>query len=297
MTAHIAYPEFIGSREPATLSRHILTGLLRERMKFTGIVFTDDMEMKGVSGGTDIGEAAVKSVLAGADVILTTGYGDNIGVILAAMKKAVKENRIDMARIDASVKRILEVKLRYGIMTLREKKIGFGAPEYGRDDMKLLDQAGAVNEEISRKSILFRGDRSLLAPPKEISRIFITVNGDFRKHLVLDENDRVAVSERGLDLRPGPGGAGKVVYYHVEELKPSIQRLKNLSAACRKAGAGLVVVSSGNPFPLVASGEASSIILSFSDTAESLRQLAYALNGDFFPSMEGRIFLGLGNGK
>lgn len=69
MTAHVLYPALDPSY-PATLSRKILTGLLRERLKFRGILFSDSLEMKAISVNYGVGPAAVRAIHAGCDVVL-----------------------------------------------------------------------------------------------------------------------------------------------------------------------------------------------------------------------------------
>ena len=72
MTAHVMYPS-LDRALPATLSRKILQGLLRERMRFRGAVISDALEMKAIAGRFGMGEAAVLAVTAGCDVVLLPG--------------------------------------------------------------------------------------------------------------------------------------------------------------------------------------------------------------------------------
>ncbi|MBF8258862.1 MAG: Beta-N-acetylhexosaminidase [Actinobacteria bacterium] len=69
MTAHVLYPS-LDPEYPATLSRKILTGLLRKKLRFHGVLFSDALEMKAVSLGFGIGHAAVMAILAGCDAVL-----------------------------------------------------------------------------------------------------------------------------------------------------------------------------------------------------------------------------------
>ena len=92
---------------PATLSRQILTGLLREEMKFEGLIITDAMEMGGVTSLFPAGEAAVRAVQAGADVVLMPPVPS---AALSSIEEAVQSGRISIAQIDASVRRILGAK-------------------------------------------------------------------------------------------------------------------------------------------------------------------------------------------
>jgi beta-glucosidase-like glycosyl hydrolase/CubicO group peptidase (beta-lactamase class C family) len=111
MTAHIALPRAYGDSTPATLSPRILQGLLRDTLGFRGLTFTDAMTMDALSKRYGMQESVVRAVEAGNDVLLMPV--DVTGAIDAVVS-AVTSGRIAPARIDASVRRILSLKLRTG---------------------------------------------------------------------------------------------------------------------------------------------------------------------------------------
>lgn len=113
MTAHIAIPELTGEPSlPATLSPRVLTGLLRETWGFGGLVFTDAMDMNAIDRLFGRGEASVRAVEAGADVLLMPPNPDEA---IRAVTQAVLSGRIPESRIDASVRRILSAKVAMGL--------------------------------------------------------------------------------------------------------------------------------------------------------------------------------------
>jgi beta-glucosidase-like glycosyl hydrolase/CubicO group peptidase (beta-lactamase class C family) len=113
MTGHLSIPSLEpDANTPATLSHNILTGLLRDELKFQGLVVTDAMDMGGITVRFAPGEAAVRAVLAGADALLMPPVPD---AAYEALQAAVKSGRISKARLDASVRRILEAKARLGL--------------------------------------------------------------------------------------------------------------------------------------------------------------------------------------
>ena len=292
MTAHISYPAILGNDDPATVSKEFLTGLLRTRYRFRGLVITDDMEMHAISRRQDIGEAAVRSIVAGADIVLISSYQQNIPAIFNAIKKAVISGRIPAARLDESVRRILEMKMRYGVLSYRKGKTAPGALAITDRDRKFLAEAGRVNEELSRRGILYYGDRRLLTPPGDRRRIFITSSPVLRA--VLEEDRRnIICAFRDLGRRAG-ALKNAVVYLHV--VQPDAAYIGAVGAYCASRGFGLVVVSSGNPFPVTVAGLARAGLLSFSDTDESLRQLGRCLNGAFRPAAASRLDLGIKSG-
>ncbi|GIO28894.1 MULTISPECIES: glycoside hydrolase family 3 protein [Paenibacillus] len=113
MTAHVGIPLLTGGESvPATLSRDILTGLLREELGFDGMIVTDCMEMNAVTQGIGVGEAVVRAVLAGADLLLVSHTYESQLEAVAALEHAVANGRLPEERIDASVERILRLKKR-----------------------------------------------------------------------------------------------------------------------------------------------------------------------------------------
>ncbi|HUG40723.1 MAG TPA: glycoside hydrolase family 3 N-terminal domain-containing protein [Longimicrobiales bacterium] len=102
MTAHVAYPALDPSGLPATLSRPILTGLLRERMGFVGLIVTDALNMKGVQGGGGEPEAAVRALAAGCDALLYVREPEQA----AAALEAARGGELTEDRVTASLERI-----------------------------------------------------------------------------------------------------------------------------------------------------------------------------------------------
>lgn len=112
MIAHILLPK-IDSENPSSLSKIIITDILRNNLNFNGVIITDDMTMGAIVKNYNISEAAVKSVKAGTDIVLVChGYDNEISVI-NALKNAVSEGEIVEQRIDESVYRILMLKKKY----------------------------------------------------------------------------------------------------------------------------------------------------------------------------------------
>jgi beta-N-acetylhexosaminidase len=113
MTAHLSVPALEPEEIPATVSSKVLTGVLREEMKFQNIIVTDAMDMQGVAQMFTQGEAAVRAIDAGADVLLMPL---NPEAVIRALVSAVENGRLKRARIDESVMRVLEAKVRVGVI-------------------------------------------------------------------------------------------------------------------------------------------------------------------------------------
>jgi beta-N-acetylhexosaminidase len=112
MTAHILLPK-IDNESPATLSKAIITDILRERLGFDGVVITDDLTMGAISKNYQLGEAVVKAILAGNDMVLIAHGEENRKQAVASLLSAVRSGKIPEKRIDESVYRILCLKNKY----------------------------------------------------------------------------------------------------------------------------------------------------------------------------------------
>ena len=114
MSGHLVVPALDPSGDPATLSKPILTGILRQELGFRGVITTDSLAMQGVREKYGDGEVAVRAVLAGADSLM---MAPDMDAAYGSVLSAVQSGRISQQRLDESVARILLLKLRRGILT------------------------------------------------------------------------------------------------------------------------------------------------------------------------------------
>ncbi|MFB7052315.1 glycoside hydrolase family 3 protein [Streptomyces vinaceus] len=112
MTAHIVFPALDPSGDPATLSRPIVTGILRERLGFRGVVVTDALDMAGVRQKYGDDRVPVLALKAGCDQLLNP---PDLGLAHRSVLAAVEAGELTRARIEESVLRILELKARRGL--------------------------------------------------------------------------------------------------------------------------------------------------------------------------------------
>ncbi|MBV9989508.1 MAG: serine hydrolase [Chitinophagaceae bacterium] len=113
MTAHLSIPAIdTTSNLPSSLSYKNVTGILRNDLHFTGITFTDALEMQGVAKYFPKGDASVMSLIAGNDMLCLPG---DIPGSIAKVKEAIKEGRLSWEDIDARVKKVLLAKYHLGL--------------------------------------------------------------------------------------------------------------------------------------------------------------------------------------
>jgi beta-N-acetylhexosaminidase len=169
MTAHIQVPSLDPSGVPATLSKPIMTGLLRNELKFRGVIVTDSLGM----GGANVfppEEIPVMALEAGVDQLLMP---PNLQLALDSVKAAVESGRLSERRIDQSVLRILLLKLKRGILTsplVDEKKVPslVGTP----------DNIAAVQKVSDRTTTVLANDANLLPFTANPGKVLVTGIGD-----------------------------------------------------------------------------------------------------------------------
>lgn len=119
MVAHILLPK-LDKTNPASMSKAIMTDLLRNKLSFNGVIITDDMTMGAITEHFDIGKAAVESVKAGSDIILVGHNYNNVVEIISSLKTAVQNGEISEQRLNESTERIIQLKRKYNI---NDKKV------------------------------------------------------------------------------------------------------------------------------------------------------------------------------
>ena len=120
MTAHIVNRNLDPDAKPATLSHHIMTGLLRDSLGFDGVIVSDNMEMGAIVQEYGLQDAVTQAILAGVDVIMLANQGQTYDAnrpyeVRNAILQAVYDGTIPQERITESAHRIIELKVRYGI--------------------------------------------------------------------------------------------------------------------------------------------------------------------------------------
>jgi beta-N-acetylhexosaminidase len=165
MTAHVALPAVTGdSTMPATLSKPIITNLLRDSLGFRGTAITDAMTMEGIGKGYTTEQSSVLAVKAGADILLKpTDPTRAINAIVAA----VERGEISRARIDSAARRVLELKARSRVafsptVSLEHLRTVVGSPEHR-----------AIARDIAQRAITLLRDRDNLVPVADTGRTVV----------------------------------------------------------------------------------------------------------------------------
>jgi len=173
MTGHLATPAFEPDPElPATMSPHVLTDLLRKELGFDGLIVTDALDMGGVTTRYPPGEAAVRAVLAGVDVLLLS---PTVDAALEGLEEAAKSGRLPAARIDESVRRILRAKERLGLAKNRFVDVDALNAKFGKPEFE-----AAAQDIADRGVTLLRNDAHALPldATKPLRLLVVALSGD-----------------------------------------------------------------------------------------------------------------------
>ena len=129
MTAHVLYPA-LNPELPATLSPAILTGLLRQKLGYRGVVITDDLEMGAIVSHLSVGEAAVKALLAGADMALICHSLEQAWEARATCEQALTNGTLAQSRLAEAYHRVATLKKHHFRPGLPPPLSSIGSPEH-----------------------------------------------------------------------------------------------------------------------------------------------------------------------
>lgn len=155
MVAHLFIPALDSAKNlPSTLSKNIVTGLLKEKMKFEGLIFTDALNMKGAANYNKPGMLDAMALLAGNDVLL---FSQDVPKALAEIKHAIERGEITQEEIDARCRKILKAKFWCGL-----DKNRFAPTRLIEKDMR-TEKALALNTWLAERAVtLLKNDNHIL---------------------------------------------------------------------------------------------------------------------------------------
>lgn len=297
MVGHIAVPSVDASGAPATLSHALTAGLIRDEMKYDGLIVTDAMEMSG-SDVSWAGEAVVRAVIAGCDLILLP---KDPRIAIREIVRAVREGRIAEAQIDRSVLRILKTKESLGLDKNRLVDEGDIAKHVGLPED--IERA----EQIARHSITVVKNEGNIIPlaAERDNRVF---------HLVLASDERNAaiqgIPEASFAARRvkvvnrfvGPNTSDAAIDSVIEQAKQGFTHVvvssfvavtsskgtvamdpthATLLRRLAKEGPPLVVLAFGSPYLLRQVPEVPAYVAAYGGVESSQRAAIGALFGEF----------------
>ena len=218
---------------PASVSRPLVDGLLRRELRFDGLVISDAFDMGGLVSHFDAGEAAVRAIEAGTDLVLKSA---NTDAAIRAVKEAVRSGRLTEARIDESVRRILRAKQRVRTRVGSDEEIFRGVDSE--------EHRGVAAKIATRAITLLREEPGVLPLRSNARVVIIAVNG------FVETANPVAGVERAVRQRAKTAPLSFVIdaRTHAEEIAPMVEAAQSadvvlLALAVRaRSGAGAITL-------------------------------------------------------
>lgn len=165
MIAHLSIPALDNTPNlPSTLSEPVVTGILRNELRFNGLVFSDAMNMKGVTDHYATGEAEIRALLAGNDILVLT---PNIPMAIDAIIAAVREGRISQEYIDAKVRKVLAAKQWSGLDKWRPVDVNSMTADLNSEASR------ALNRKLAENFVTLARNQTTLLPLKPASRVAV----------------------------------------------------------------------------------------------------------------------------
>jgi beta-N-acetylhexosaminidase len=291
MTAHLAIPALDSTKNLAsTMSSKIITDLLKKELGFQGLVFTDAMDMVGAVKYFPNGEAIVRAILAGNDVIETF---EDVPTAFNAVKKAVTDGRIKEADLDEKIRKILKAKSYVGLDKYKPIKL-----EGLVEDMNPIE-SDLLNRLFPESFLtLVKNDNDML-PLKDLTQKIAVVSIDANSETPFQ---RMAANYTTVDAFSIPINATDSAIQNVMKLTQNhdviivginLQNIRPVAkygisesnqkalTALTKSGKAIVAIF-GNPFTLdkfTSINEAKSIVMSYQWTNYTEEATAQAIFG------------------
>ena len=291
MTAHLYLPAIEPQPDlPATLSRTVLTGLLRERLGYQGLILTDALDMEAIKKDRTAAEAAIQAFEAGADMLLIAGITPedrlHLGEGPPALLAAVASGRISEARLDASVLRILEAKAERGLLN-------GGAPAA---DVSVLNspEHRALALDVARKAVTLQRDTGGLLPLPSGERILVVEAPSPTRSDVVDDQLASNLLDAVRQFAPNAFSASPraaveaarsadVVVFGTFDLAQS-QTQQDLAASLAATGTPVIGVSLRGPYDAGVATQIGTYLTVYGDRPVHLQAAAEALFGLFSPT-------------
>ena len=294
MSAHLWTPAFDEEPLPATFSKNVLNDLLRDSLRFDGLIITDDVKMGALQNDYSLEERVVNPLLAGADIVLTPR---DLERSIEVVKEAVEEGKVSEEMLERSVRRILMAKASSGLHQSRsvEKPVLdylLSSPRGERLAQKAADKAVTLlqndnmlplksgqdialvqlanirrTESIEAAMDLFAG---MVADSVNVNEIRLDrepSRSDERELLDAAEDADAIVVAMYLRLVAGRGEAG--LYEEQEEI------LDELVAMDKP----IVLITLGNPYAITPYPDAEALLVAYEQSLASVRSTANIISG------------------
>jgi beta-N-acetylhexosaminidase len=312
MTGHSVYPAY-DAEFPTTLSEKILTGLLREELRFDGIIVSDAIGMAAILKKWPLPQACALAIKAGCDTILLKADDESRSQCFFGIKMAVESGEISEERLDSAVRRLLNMKYDQGLFEKAGNMDSKKAQAYA-SSKQVVDFSCDVAQ---KAMIVMRDDKKMLPlnpeqkmlvieqripyefvgkDPYHHSHIFCEAMVNHSTNIILTDTEFSAFDEEIKECLELAKQVDLVVMtnYYARIVKTGNNQLlvKKLKAAGHK-----VVVVTNFPYIEGTTKEADAVVCNFSGTPDSIRIATDLLFGKIKASPKIRLPITLGDQK
>ena len=317
MMSHVAYPELDPSvivsgksgqmiKTPASLSNTITTTIARDELGYQGVIITDSLGMGAIEQHFGPEEAAVKAIQAGADIILMP---KSLEAVVPAILEAIKSGDIPEDQVDESVRRIISLKLKRGLLKEEapvpiEEKVAAAAQTVGSADHKEAEEQVAAQSVtlVKNKKILPLSDIRENARIVVIGHKYIDELTDALKEyhadielVELGEDYELTASAQALIEEADYIIAG--TYSSDADMRspdhPQIKMMKRLMGLAKSP---VIAVAIQNPYDLMAYSEVDAYLAQYGYQPASFRAVASIIFGESEPAGKLPVSIPDGNG-
>ena len=297
MLAHSIFPA-IDPDEVATVSKKVVTGLLREKLGFNGVITTDSMTMGGIAVRYGVANACAMSLEAGADLVLMKAENYLVEETIGKIKEFVETGRISMEELDKKVYRVLSLKYENGLFT--ESNKNQPTPEEVINDPQIV----FLSKQVAKKSILIPRDRDQLLPLDKKEKILIIEqinktpnNGYWHPGLLLRQCMKYNRNLAYIETLYAYGEEDKAnITRKIEEfdtviftnfyIRGSLCNTEFINEMVEENPSKKIIVLTNTPYPLSIPEKAGTVVLSFATSPDNLEAAAGILFGEIRPEGE-----------
>jgi len=318
-TNHCYYPALEPERKiPATLSRRIVTGLLREKLGFEGVILSDSLTMRPIKDNYGIEEAAIATVAVGHDMILHD-YNSDPKITIDALARGVRQGRIPIAQVEKSVKRVWRLKQELGLFGRRfvdparipevfaTKTSAEVARRIARESVTLLENnARPLRADVKRKVLLIsNGSAAAIDEDNAVNHSPTNhrLNEQMRQRvpgaqsIILstamkpEEIDRAILATQKVDFVVF--GIFTRVRAYVEDAIKVAKPYRELIERTAASGRSIALLNFGNPYSLGELPQPAFSLCAFCDAEDSIDAAVQVLFGELKP--QGKLPIRISN--
>ncbi|MGA9225844.1 MAG: glycoside hydrolase family 3 N-terminal domain-containing protein [Mesobacillus sp.] len=324
MTAHVTFPKIDGTKAisqktgeeiaiPATLSYKVLTELMREEMGYKGVITTDAMNMKAIADHFGAVDAAIRAVKAGTDIVLMP-----VGLeeVATGLLDAVKNGEITEDRLEASVKRILTLKVKRGVikeenpLTVDEKVANaeqvVGSAEHKQIEKEAAEKSITLVKNDSALPLKLDGDKNVVVVGNSYIGDLAAAIQKRHQNTTVIASTSYKLSEAQLEQIKNASAVVVGSYtFSVSGRSPSNAQMVMINQIIEHTNAPVIGVGIRNPYDIMAFPQIDAYLTQYGFRPASFDASAGAIFGEFsptgklpitIPGLDGGVLYGFGHG-